>query len=43
MRFLADTFGSRERLGDTPDVPGFDRANRGPAGAEFQLPSRAAG
>ncbi|WP_244904833.1 hypothetical protein [Streptomyces prasinopilosus] len=38
MRFLADTFGSRERLGDTPDMPGVDRANRGPAGAEFQPP-----
>lgn len=37
-RFLLATFGSQERLWETPDVLRFDPDSRRLAGAEFQLP-----
>ncbi|WP_330460314.1 hypothetical protein OIB37_27660 [Streptomyces sp. NBC_00820] len=37
-RFLADTFGSQDRLWDTPDVLRFDPDSRKLVGAEFQMP-----
>ncbi|MFD7704170.1 hypothetical protein [Streptomyces caelestis] len=42
VRFLADTFGSQEWLWDTPDMLGFDRANRELVGAEFHMPHESA-
>ncbi|MFF8027623.1 hypothetical protein ACFZDJ_42315 [Streptomyces sp. NPDC007896] len=41
-RFLADTFGSREWLWDSPDVLRFGPAGRKLVGAEFQLPKESA-
>ena len=37
-RFLANTFGSQDRLWDAPDVLRFDPASRKLVGAEFQMP-----
>ncbi|MFD4943044.1 hypothetical protein ACFVYE_03015 [Streptomyces sp. NPDC058239] len=41
-RFLVATFGSQERLWDTPDVLRFDPDSRRLAGAEFQMPGESA-
>ncbi|MYV38226.1 hypothetical protein GT030_04915 [Streptomyces sp. SID1328] len=37
-RFLSDTFGSQDRLWDSPEVLRFDPVSRKLVGAEFQLP-----
>jgi hypothetical protein len=37
-QFLAHTFGSQDRLWDTPDVLRFDPASRELVGAELQMP-----
>ncbi|MFI2367974.1 hypothetical protein [Streptomyces sp. NPDC018833] len=41
-RFLADTFGSQERLWDAPDILRFDKAGRELVGAEFYWPEESA-
>lgn len=42
QRFLAETFGSREWLWDSPDELRFDRAGRELVGAAFRLPYESA-
>ncbi|MBT2406336.1 MULTISPECIES: hypothetical protein [unclassified Streptomyces] len=37
-RFLADTFGSQDRLWDAPDILRFDKDSRALVGAQFQRP-----
>ncbi|MBT2478153.1 hypothetical protein [Streptomyces sp. ISL-94] len=41
-RFLADTFGSPERLWDAPDILRFDKDSRALAGAQFHWPEESA-